>query len=748
MRLRLDHVYVIGMVRSLVGVSLLSLGILVACGSDDDGGGGGGKGGSGASGGSGATGGVGASGGSGGGGTGGASNDAGPDSSTGGLAGNATGGAAGAAGGSAGVGGTAGAATGGASGNGGAAGAAGGGGAAGSGGSAGSTGGAGGTGGTGNAPMNTALPTVTGTPKVFETLSSTNGTWVPATGLAFTTAWRRCDGAGNGCVTIAGATGNTRLLETEDFGHTLRVRVTADDGTTQVSADSPPTAIVTAPNCPAPVTSGPLAAGAVTQLSASVSWSNPANALADDGQSATAATLLPGARTDTLEVKGFGFNIPPWALITAAKLDIKRSASGGAVKDFDVRLSGPGSTTSNLALTPTWPTSAAVATYGGPTTNLLPAFRPSTINDPAFGLRIIASNTGSSSGTASIDSVSLTIYYTTGPAIGPASPTTVANDPTIGTLAWTNLANASVLDGVFASTPVQAGGWISQGLATTGYGVTLPSGKQPSGVYVEMTRNAGTFAALVQDVGVGLVKAGVTMPGTNPGTSWSSTTQTVSFGSATSKFGTTLTAADVANPGFGFRIAAAVATTTLTVGPANVDAFSMWVIYDAAPTNSAKSPTVASTVTLSEAWSNLANAAVEDGNSASVAGLSSTDVTNVLRSTAHGFAIPTDAWIRGVELEVRRGSLAGGHIDDSMVYLRSGGQSNQTNHAKAGLWPIALDTISYGSASDLWGASEIPVSDVNSSSFGADFVAKHAGAGNDTVYVDGVKLSVTYCAHP
>ncbi len=760
------------MARRWLGVVVICAVFAVACGSDNGGGGSGtgggdsgveasaGSGGTGATGGSGATGGTGATGGSGATGGTGATGGAAGVGGSGGADGSATGGSGGndggvdASAGSGGVGGTGGMAgssgaggNAGGSGNGGSAGAGGSSGTGGSGGAAGSggTAGAGGTG--GSAPVNTALPTVTGTAKVFETLSSTDGTWTPSTGLSFTRAWLRCNVGGTGCVTITGATASSYVLERDDYGHRMRIRVTADDGSTQVSADSAATGIVGAPVCASPITLGPLAAGSVSQVAATVPWSNPAQATADDGQVATAASLLPGERTDELVVKGFGFALPPWALVTGVQLDVKRSASGGPVKDLDVRFVAPKQGGYNMALGTAWSASSAVDSYGSPTTNLLQYFTAADINDPAFALHLIAQNAGSTLATANVDSVKVTIYYTTGTAIGPKTPSVVSDDATIGTAAWPNPGNAAALDGTFADSPGLAAFEITHGLAATGYGFSLPAGKQPSGIYVEVTRKATGSTSLIEDWGITVVKAGTPVgSGVNPGDIWSQTTETRSFGGPTSKFGTTLTATDVEDSGFGFRLAA---RGHFASSVASVDSILMWVIYDSTATSSAKYATTGSTTLLSHSWSNLADAAVEDGNSAYSTNLAGDEVTNLLRSSAHGFAVPSDAWVRGIQLDVRRASSTGNAIEDSMVFLRLGGQPVLDNRALAGKWPQALTTATYGSATDLWGQSVIQPSDVNAAAFGVDLAAKYGiTAGNDTPDVDGMKLSVTYCAHP
>ena len=56
------------------------------------------------------------------------------------------------------------------------------------------------------APSNTALPVVSGTAEVGQTLSASQGSWSGSTPMSFAYQWRRCDGSGAGCVDVAGAT--------------------------------------------------------------------------------------------------------------------------------------------------------------------------------------------------------------------------------------------------------------------------------------------------------------------------------------------------------------------------------------------------------------------------------------------------------------------------------------------------------------------------------------------------------------
>jgi fibronectin-binding autotransporter adhesin len=79
-------------------------------------------------------------------------------------------------------------------------------------------------------PHNTALPALTGTPKDGETLSSTTGSWTGTATITYVRQWLRCDGDGESCTEVPGATGTTFALAPADIGSTFRVRVTAANG--------------------------------------------------------------------------------------------------------------------------------------------------------------------------------------------------------------------------------------------------------------------------------------------------------------------------------------------------------------------------------------------------------------------------------------------------------------------------------------------------------------------------------------
>jgi hypothetical protein len=94
-------------------------------------------------------------------------------------------------------------------------------------------------------PANTALPSISGTSTVGETLTAGDGTW-SNNPTSFAYQWLRCNGGGNNCADVAGGTQKTYTLVDADSGSTMRVRVTATNADGSNSAQSAQTAAVAA----------------------------------------------------------------------------------------------------------------------------------------------------------------------------------------------------------------------------------------------------------------------------------------------------------------------------------------------------------------------------------------------------------------------------------------------------------------------------------------------------------------------
>lgn len=78
------------------------------------------------------------------------------------------------------------------------------------------------------APVNTVSPTISGKPRVGQTLSATQGEW-QGSPTSFFYQWLRCDQNGASCAAIDAATQPTYALAVADVGNRIRVEVVADN---------------------------------------------------------------------------------------------------------------------------------------------------------------------------------------------------------------------------------------------------------------------------------------------------------------------------------------------------------------------------------------------------------------------------------------------------------------------------------------------------------------------------------------
>jgi hypothetical protein len=126
-----------------------------------------------------------------------------------------------------------------------------------------------------NAPVNSGLPSISGTTRQGRTLTASHGSWSGSP--SYTYQWRRCNSAGASCGNVGSASTSTSYtLGSADVGHTIRVLVTATNPGGSGSALSSPTGVVvasgTAPaNSRAPFLSGTAAVGKTLSLNVG-SW--------------------------------------------------------------------------------------------------------------------------------------------------------------------------------------------------------------------------------------------------------------------------------------------------------------------------------------------------------------------------------------------------------------------------------------------------------------------------------------------
>ena len=95
-------------------------------------------------------------------------------------------------------------------------------------------------------PVNTALPSVSGTTLVGSVVTANPGTWTGAQSLSFSYRWLRCNTQGGECVSV-GSTSRNYRLSAADLNHRMRFFVTARNSVGSRTVQSSESPIVTEP---------------------------------------------------------------------------------------------------------------------------------------------------------------------------------------------------------------------------------------------------------------------------------------------------------------------------------------------------------------------------------------------------------------------------------------------------------------------------------------------------------------------
>lgn len=93
-------------------------------------------------------------------------------------------------------------------------------------------------------PVNTAAPSISGTPQAKQLLTASPGTWTGSSVITYSYRWQRCSPA---CIDIPGATASTYRPSLDDVGASLKVAVTATNSLGSAVGTSGPLAIGGAP---------------------------------------------------------------------------------------------------------------------------------------------------------------------------------------------------------------------------------------------------------------------------------------------------------------------------------------------------------------------------------------------------------------------------------------------------------------------------------------------------------------------
>jgi subtilase family serine protease len=174
-------------------------------------------------------------------------------------------------------------------------------------------------------PGNTAVPSISGSALVEDTLSATRGTWTGYPAPAISYQWQDCDATGANCLDIVDATNASYTPVDADGGFTLRAVVTATNASGSASAGSPQTAVLqsTPLSLAAPLLTGSAQTGQ-TLRSSPGTWSTyPApfayayqwQRSADQGSTWAA---IPGASTSAYVLSSGDLGFMVRAQVTAA----------------------------------------------------------------------------------------------------------------------------------------------------------------------------------------------------------------------------------------------------------------------------------------------------------------------------------------------------------------------------------------------------------------------------------------------
>jgi hypothetical protein len=160
------------------------------------------------------------------------------------------------------------------------------------------------------------------------------------------------------------------------------------------------------------------------------------------------------------------------------------------------------------------------------------------------------------------------------------NPGTMADDASVGTIAWVNPDNAKVSNNTY-TIALFNGGTYSHRLKATNFGFTIPVGASINGILVSIEKYCPTPGGdtTVRDRYLNIIKADGSIGTTNNAKTtsmWPTSDSYISYGSSTDLWGETWTSADINDADFG--VAFAVSDPAM-VFQANVDHIRITVYY-------------------------------------------------------------------------------------------------------------------------------------------------------------------------
>lgn len=127
----------------------------------------------------------------------------------------------------------------------------------------------------------------------------------------------------------------------------------------------------------------------------------------------------------------------------------------------------------------------------------------------------------------------------------------------------------------------------------------------------------------------------------------------------------------------------------------------------------------------------------------------STQLTNYLKCTGYGFAIPAGSTINGIVVKLERkisNVTSASGKDNDMKLLNAAGTIVGTNHATATAYTTADVIEAHGTSADTWTAG-LTLADINNANFGAVYsgsITKTTTSTTRRITVDHMPITVTY----
>jgi hypothetical protein len=333
-----------------------------------------------------------------------------------------------------------------------------------------------------------------------------------------------------------------------------------------------------------------------------------------------------------------------------------------------------------------------------------------------------AGTTGSSGGVATNQSESPTVGTNGG--VGPS-----------GSESWSSTQNITAPDGNYATSDLStsAGDPGPDGTSyinATGFNFNIPSGSTINGVaataYVGSFPVTGFIHGGVSTDSIQLLKAGVQSGTGHSGGSWTQGSITPqSYGSSSDLWGTSLTASDVNNSGFGVSIAAVMPGPGGSLGRAMTAAVDYVFV------------TVYYTTPVLPSWTNPGNIVSSPDNNYATATPTGNTQTAALIASSYGLSV--SGTVVGVQVNIT------GHVSaatgSTIIYAQL--QDNNGNAMGAQKLQLVRNTndavLTFGGTSDVWSNANITSAVVASSSFGVQIVVSGTG---QTFSIDSVQINI------